>query len=363
MTASTEGPQRVRRKRRVRAASAGVAVLVVVGVGTAVVLARPRPSTATPTAPAAPASAEVARTDLAEQQTADGTLGYGVERDLTASAHGTITWLPASGAVLTRGKQVLGVNAKPVVLFYGTTPLYRDLAAGMTDGPDVKVVEENLAALGFDDFGTPDEEFTANTAAAIEDWQDSLDLDETGKLTRDAVVVQPGAVRVASVSAEIGGQPGGQLMKVTGTQRAVTVDLPLDQQSNAKKGTKVGLEITGGTTTTGTVTDVGAVTQPENPQDDATVPVTIALRDQKAAGSLDSAPVSVTFTLGHREGVLAVPVGALLALVEGGFAVDVLDSADGSRHHLVAVHTGLFAQGLVEVTGDLREGQKVVTTS
>jgi hypothetical protein len=152
-------------------------------------------------------------------------------------------------------------------------------------------------------------------------------------------------------------------MKVTGTQRAVTVDLSLDEQSYAKKGGKVGLEITGGATTTGTVTDIGAVTQPANPQDDATVPVTITLRDQKAAGSLDSAPVTVTFTTGHREGVLAVPVGALLALAEGGFAVDVLDSPDGGRHHLVAVQTGLFAQGLVEVTGELRAGQKVVTTS
>ncbi|TDP97515.1 peptidoglycan-binding protein [Labedaea rhizosphaerae] len=357
----TQGPQRVRRRRRVRAASVGVAVLVVVGVGTAVVLARPRPSTATPSAPAPPATAEVTRADLAEQQSADGTLGYGEERDLTSAARGTITWLPASGAVITRGKQVLGVDARPVVLFYGTTPLYRDLAAGMTDGPDVKVVEQNLAALGFDDFGTPDEEFTSNTAAAIEDWQDSLGLDETGKLSRDAVVVQPGAVRVSSVSAELGGQPGAQLMKVTGTQRAVTVDLPLDEQSYAKKGAKVGLEITGGASTTGTVADVGAVTQPENPQDDATVPVTIALHDQKAAGSLDSAPVTVTFTTGHREHVLTVPVGALLALAEGGFAVDVVDGP--SRHHLVAVQTGLFAQGLVEVTGDLHEGQKVVTTS
>ena len=59
-----------------------------------------------------------------------------------------------------------------------------------------------------------------------------------------------------------------------------------------------------------------------------------------------------------REGVLAVPVGALVALSEGGYAVQV------ATEGLVAVETGLFAKGLVEVTGDgVAEGIAVVTTS
>jgi hypothetical protein len=43
--------------------------------------------------------------------------------------------------------------------------------------------------------------------------------------------------------------------------------------------------------------------------------------------------------------VLAVPVNALLALAGGGFA---LQPTNGS---LIAVKTGLFANGMVEVTG------------
>ena len=48
--------------------------------------------------------------------------------------------------------------------------------------------------------------------------------------------------------------------------------------------------------------------------------------------------------------VLAVPVNALVALLEGGYAVEVVD-ADGARRY-VGVETGLFEDGKVEVAGD-----------
>jgi hypothetical protein len=47
-----------------------------------------------------------------------------------------------------------------------------------------------------------------------------------------------------------------------------------------------------------------------------------------------------------------------VALREGGYAVQ---TADGKYH---AVQTGMFANGMVEISGDvLAEGLKVVTTS
>jgi hypothetical protein len=55
--------------------------------------------------------------------------------------------------------------------------------------------------------------------------------------------------------------------------------------------------------------------------------------------------------------VLAVPVGALVALREGGYA---LQTPEGT---LIAVGTGVFAGGLVEVKGaGITAGQSVVTT-
>jgi multidrug efflux pump subunit AcrA (membrane-fusion protein) len=70
--------------------------------------------------------------------------------------------------------------------------------------------------------------------------------------------------------------------------------------------------------------------------------------------------VKVDFVKERKPGVLAVPVTALVALAEGGYAVEVSDPATNATQ-LVKVTTGLFAGGQVEVTGaGLHEGQRVV---
>ncbi len=50
-----------------------------------------------------------------------------------------------------------------------------------------------------------------------------------------------------------------------------------------------------------------------------------------------------------------MPVKALLARQGGGYAVELTDG------RLVNVEPGLYADDMVEVEGDLREGQQVVT--
>ena len=58
------------------------------------------------------------------------------------------------------------------------------------------------------------------------------------------------------------------------------------------------------------------------------------------------------------EHVLAVPVGALLALRDGGYGVQISGGA------LTAVKVGLFADGMVQISGTgLAAGTRVVTTS
>ena len=59
--------------------------------------------------------------------------------------------------------------------------------------------------------------------------------------------------------------------------------------------------------------------------------------------------------------VLTVPVAALLALAEGGYAVEVVSD---NQRQLVGVTTGLFAEGQVEITGNgITEGTVVVVPS
>jgi peptidoglycan hydrolase-like protein with peptidoglycan-binding domain len=334
--------------------------VVVLGTGSAVVLTRvaANASDNAPPKAAPPETVDVRKGNLADQQTVTGTLAYGTERPLAGRKQGTVTGLPAAGSVVERGQNVYSVDAKGVPLFYGSLPLFRDLAAGMTNGPDVKIVEENLKELGFDDFGEPDEKFTTWTAAAIKKWQKALGVEQNGVLGMGDVVVQPGPIRVASVTAQLGAPGSGDLMKVTGTDRAVNVQLDASKLRIAKVGEKVELAITGGGTTTGTITSIGSAVAGNDGQA-AKSPVTITLDDPAAANGLDSVSVSVVFTVGKKENVLVVPVGALLALAEGGYAVE--SAAD---HTLIPVKTGLFAKGQVEVSGaGLTAGLKVVTTS
>jgi multidrug efflux pump subunit AcrA (membrane-fusion protein) len=99
--------------------------------------------------------------------------------------------------------------------------------------------------------------------------------------------------------------------------------------------------------------------QPAEEDGDPTIEVTIEVRGKAARGSgLDQAPVDVGFAVERRDGVLAVPIKALLARQGGGFAVEVVD---GGTSRIVEVEPGLYADDFVEVEGDLQEGDIVVT--
>jgi len=345
---------------------AGAAVLVVVlGTGAVVVLSQASEARTPVVPPPAVATASVTKTDLSDQEDADGTLGFGGESDVTGRKPGTITSLPATGTVITQGQSVYGVDAAPVPLFYGKLPFYRDLAAGVTDGPDVQQLEENLKALGYNDFGAPDKKFTTATAAALKKFQKAQGLPQTGTFSPGDVVLAAGPVRVSALTGQLGNPAAGPVLKITGTDRIVAVKLDVAKQGLAKVGDQVAVDVNGGTTT-GKVVDVGRSAEPGKDASGqsngkATIAVTITLDDPKAGGDLDSVPVTVHFVKDVHKNVLVVPVGALLALAEGGYAVEV--EQNGQRH-LVPVKTGLFSNGRVEVSGSgLSAGTKVVTTS
>jgi peptidoglycan hydrolase-like protein with peptidoglycan-binding domain len=362
MTMSEQKPHR-RRGNRTRWIIVAAVVVVVLGTAAAVGATQVTEAQNPPQPPSPAATANITKTDLSDQETADGTVGFGTETELNGRKPGTITVLPKIGAVIKRGEQVYGVDANPVVLFIGILPFYRDLAAGVTDGPDVKELEENLKALGFSDFGTPDNKFTSATAAALKKWQKSLGLPQTGTFAPGDVVLASDSIRISTLTGQLGGLAQGPIAKVTGTNRVVEVKLDVSKQNLAKVGDKVTVDVNGGSTA-GKVIDVGSATVGKDPQGNpgkSTVTVTIALDNPDAAGSVANAPATVHFVKEVHAGVLVVPVGALLALREGGYAVQIVENG---QKRLVAVKTGLFANGQVEISGDgLKAGMKVVTTS
>jgi hypothetical protein len=128
--------------------------------------------------------------------------------------------------------------------------------------------------------------------------------------------------------------------------------MPVTSQTEAGIGSDVDITLPDNSHTEGRVTSVGTVASKPDSQNggaaagnDPTVDVLITPNAPNAVGKLDGAPVTVAFTSQHKDNVLAVPVGALLALAEGGYAVETTDG------HLIKVDLGLFANGQVEVSG------------
>ncbi|TDD68304.1 HlyD family efflux transporter periplasmic adaptor subunit [Actinomadura darangshiensis] len=303
-------------------------------------------------------TAVVSRGDLVDTEKVDGKLTYDDVREVWTGASGVVTWAPKQGRTVKRGGTLLKVAGRPVTLMYGGSPMYRTLQSGES-GKDVRQLEENLKALGYSGL-TVDDEFSGATETAVKEWQDDRGLDETGRVDASQIVFLGGAVRVREVKAPEGkrtaqGQP---VLTVAGTARVVHVDLDADKQDLAEKGAKVSVELPGGETVKGTITEVGSVAETTGSGQDkqTTVGVDISLGKAKT-GRLDEAPVSVELESERRENVLSVPVEALLALREGGFGVEVVD---GTGRHLVPVRAGAFGSGRVEVAGTgIREGVKV----
>lgn len=183
------------------------------------------------------------------------------------------------------------------------------------------------------------------------------------------VVFAPGALRVVEHRADLGAPvaPGAAVVAASSSERVVTVDLDARRQGLVAEGDAVEVELPDGTRAPATVASVATVAESGSTDDEsgfggrdeeATVEVVVTLSDPAATGQLDQAPVQVHVERNRAEQVLAVPVNALLALAEGGYAVEV---DEGGARRLVAVELGLFAEGMVEVRGDgLAEGMAAV---
>lgn len=229
-------------------------------------------------------------------------------------------------------------------------------------GDDVAQLEAALAAAGHDADGSMvvDDTFTAETRLAVLDWQITIGADPDGIVHLGEVVFLPDAIRVSDNLVAAGGavNGGGGVLAVTSQETVVTVDLPAEDQGLLSVGQAVVVELPAGSEVAGTVTSVATVAT-VSANNTTVFEVLVALDDPSAAAGLDEAPVDVLVVTDSVENVIAVPVTALVALAEGGYAVEV-DSGSGTTR-LVGVEPGFFADGLVEVSDtDLEPGDQVV---
>ena len=317
--------------------------------------------------PTSPETATVQRTDLTETLTESGQLGYGDPLDLPTGLTGTTTWLPAVGTVVPNGEPLYRLDADPVLRLDGKVPAWRDLDPYVTSGRDVLQLERALTDLGYaDDLDMEvDGDWTWVTTIAVQRWQRDHGLDDDGALPLGRVVFTDGDVRVSSVPVEDGTpvQPGTVVLQVGPTQRTVTVSIDPTRKQLAPVRKAVELEFPDGTTARGRIREVEHVDATEETEESLEVTIEVVGPEDKRKAvdkQLDGTSVQVGFSHTVAEGVLAVPVTALVALVDGGYGVE---KVDGGNRSYVAVTTGSFSETLVEVDSpDLAEGDEVVVT-
>ena len=415
-----------RRGRRLIVAAAAATVLVTSAAVFVGWRGRHHPSSE-PVAAVVAATTKVTKADLSTSVGQQGTVGYAKSHVVKDLSDGRVTGLPPVGATIGRGKQLLRVDDRPVILLYGSTPLFRPLDQVGLVGADVKVLRDNLSALGYRTGGQPEvgttlhppagdpaisaggsagpgdqgskdatgskgsgpggtpaksggasgsrvggggaavvlrkgaAELTPALVRAVKRWQLDVGLPATGTVEPADVVVEPRKVRVTAVTARLGDPAGGSLLTLASTERVINVSMDPAAAAGVKAGQKVTLTTSDSKSAPGTVRTVTQPSSPENggeQSSDAKVTVTVTADDAKAVKAADGSSIQVGFTAEVRKGVLTVPVGALLALHEGGYCLQLPDG------RLIAVQTGLFAGGDVEVSGaGVREGMTVVTAS
>ena len=293
-----------------------------------------------------------------------------------ASDSSVVSTIAPAGTAVSTGAVLFWNGTTPVVAIVGDASavpvLERDLSLGVADGADVKLLETMLRAGGHDPDNamTIDDEFDDATVAAVLRWQVAVGVPYVDASATDATVpagsfvIVPGGLEVGT-AAVADGTPilsDTVVLDLTKAARVVSTTAPLGDDTFAV-GATMEVEYPDGTTTTGTVTEVGttATNASGTPGATPTVPITIEVASiPDSAASFVEIPVTLRVVSTSVPNAIVVPVSALVALKEGGYAVQVVSgkNADGSRRHEVrrrrarrlrrrvrASHVGLAGSG------------------
>lgn len=334
-----------------------------------------RPQSA-PTTRVSDATTRVTRCTLTRADSFGGSVGYGTARPMPIQASGTITWLPDPGTVVHQGQQLIRVDDRPVILLYGRIPQYRalhpprprpDTAAGptsstrdMTDGSashreasrpltaqhghDVHQFTTALRHLGYRDVD-PGPDYTTRTADVVRRWQADLGEQPTGSVELGDIFYAHGPVRVVpSAGAQVGTPMTPDTLTSTGRTLLVRGEADLDV-SWAEVGQHVQV-----TSADGTVSVAGDIssTRPRVSADGRSL-TAVSVRSARIGALRDQAgKVTISHVEARHVNVLCVPIAALVALAEGGYGLQPAHAAPDTYE---PVHTGLFADGRVEVSG------------
>lgn len=308
------------------------------------------------------ATATAERRTLSQSKEFNAQISYGEEFSLPTTAQGVVTARPEKGSVVEPGDELFRVGNKPVFLAQGYLPMYRELKKT----PDVKVkgekymrgydvahLQQFLIDAGFDAAGElaePTGEFDPDTEKAVKAWQKSVGHTVTGRVDRTQLVIHHESVRVASTM-HLGAD--FQALMVTPVAQQLTFNVASRDRRLVDEGGSVQIEASDGGSVEGTVTAL------ERSIDDQGSSVVKATVTPMSPLSADVSTAVVTATEVLVEDALVVPVRALLAVSQGGFAVEMAERTSAGGARLVRVEVGEVADGFAEITGAIEDGDRV----
>ncbi len=380
------------RRRNLLVLLVGAAVLSSVATWVGAAQIRSPAEAAARTAPPAPSPilVPVVEQVLTTKVVTRGTASYGSPREIRVvpsplkSGPRVITTLPDPGSVVAPGDVLLTISGRPVFLFGGGRPTYRDLGPGMS-GEDGLQLEQGLKSAGFDP-GAVDGTYDHATGHAVASLYDRHGVhpvvateDQLARarpfeadlvagtrarsgvqLPADEIVFVPSTpVRVSELVAGVGMPPDTALLKITGSQVVINGSVPVEQASLLKIGSRVIIDEPAlGINATGRLARVAD--RPGTDGADAFhVAFQVAVDDPPP--TLVGASVRLIVPIESTpDAALTVPVSAVSTGPDG--APRVRKSVDGTMD-FVPVKTGLSSDGYVSVTapgGALASGDLVV---
>jgi hypothetical protein len=183
-----------------------------------------------------------------------------------------------------------------------------------------------------------DEEFDADTEAAIERWQAMLGVEVTGEVALGDIVFVPTLTEVRSIVAEEGSTvgDGDQIVTLGGSAIEVVIEVPDELESTLAAGTAVQVDDAEGV--------VSVLRSGESADGTVGVQAVIAPTAELAARPGDAVTVRLDITLAGD--VLIVPAEAIVSRIDGTFAVQT-DAAT-----FVTVEVAAVAGGDAGITSD-----------
>lgn len=295
-----------------------------------------------------------------------------------------LTGIPEPEEELEQGAVGLKVSGRPVFVFEGQIPSFRDLGPGMR-GADIEQLETGLAAIGFDP-GPVDGVYDANTEQAVAALYASAGYEPvtvtaeqlaelnpagTGIIpgsqssegihvpADEIVVVSEAPVRLAELLVVVGEVIDGPVGTMTGATVAIDSSVPIESAGLIDEGMEVVIDEPDlGIEASGTISRVAG-----NPGTDGVDGFHVYFEVQVDGAPVNIVNASVRLTIpieSTGQAVLVVPVSALSLGADGSSQVQ---RQVGDSLETVVVEPGLSANGLVEVApvdGELEVGDLVV---